>query len=61
MANELSSHEREYLMNLVERRHSELIHELHHAVTHEYKDGLKREIELTEQVKVKLGVTPAAR
>ncbi|HVM96160.1 MAG TPA: hypothetical protein VMT89_07210 [Candidatus Acidoferrales bacterium] len=55
MADELSSREREYLANLVERRHSELIHELHHAVTREYKDGLKSEIELTEQVKTKLG------
>ena len=55
MANELSEHEKAYLRNLVGRRHSELIHELHHAVTREYKDGLKSEIELTEQVKAKLG------
>ncbi len=55
MPNELSAEEREYLKNLVERRHSELIHEMHHAVTREYKDGLKREIELTEKVKTKLG------
>ena len=55
MAHELSEHEAAYLRNLVERRHSELLHELHHAVTREYKSGLKSEIELTEQVKAKLG------
>jgi hypothetical protein len=30
------------------------VHELHHAVTREYKVGLRQEIDLTEQLKAKL-------
>ncbi len=54
MAAELSKPEREYLANLLSKRHSELLHELHHAFTREYKDGLRQEIELTDQLRQKL-------
>ena len=54
MAVELSKQELEYLVNLLSKRHDELLHELHHAFTREYKDGLRREIQLTEDVKLKL-------
>lgn len=52
--NELKDQEREYILKLLAKRHDELLHELHHAVTREYKLGLRQEIELTEQLKVKL-------
>jgi hypothetical protein len=51
---ELSQSEKEYLAHLLSKRHSELLHELHHAFTREYKAGLKQEIELTDQLKQKL-------
>lgn len=51
---ELDEQEREYLAKLLAKRHDELLHELHHAVTREYKAGLRQEIDLTEQLKRKL-------
>ena len=50
----MNDQEREYLLKLLAKRHDELLHELHHAVTREYKIGLRQEIDLTEQLKVKL-------
>jgi len=54
MSTELTGEESKYLATLAEKRHAELLHELHHAATRAYKDGLKQEIELTERVKAKL-------
>ena len=51
---QVTEQDREYLAKLLARRHDELLHELHHAVTREYKVGLRQEIELTEQLKAKL-------
>lgn len=55
MASELSAHERDYLSKLLAKRHDELLHELHRAATREYKEGLRREIDLTEALQGKLG------
>jgi hypothetical protein len=57
--NDLNEQEREYVAKLLAKRHDELLHELHHAVTREYKTGLKQEIELTEQLKGKLHAVAA--
>lgn len=57
---ELTDQEREYLDKLLGRRHTELHHELHHAITWEYKAGLRQEIDLTEALKAKLEVPVAA-
>lgn len=51
---ELTAQERQYVETLLVRRHDELLHELHHAVTHEYKEGLKKELALTEDLRIKL-------
>ena len=51
---DLREQEMEYLAKLLKKRHDELLHELHHAVTREYKIGLRQEIELTESLKAKL-------
>ncbi len=50
MAIELTGQQVEYIDSLLKKRHSELLHELHHAVTLEFKAGLKQEIALTEQI-----------
>lgn len=55
MATELTDQERDYLTKLLGKRHDELLHELHHAATREYKAGLRREIDLTEGLQGKLG------
>lgn len=51
---QMTEQEQEYVAKLLKRRHDELLHELHHAVTHEYKDGLRQEIDLTEQLQLKM-------
>jgi len=56
---DLNEQEREYLGKLLAKRHDELLHELHHTVTREYKAGLRQEIDLTEQLKAKLLPVPA--
>jgi hypothetical protein len=54
MTEELSNEEKAYLAALLSRRHDELLHELHHAFSREYKEGLKQEANLTERLKQKL-------
>ena len=54
MTTELSTPEKEYLVSLLRKRHDELLHELHHAFTREYKHGLKQEIELTDQLRKRM-------
>ncbi len=54
MAHDLDVEEREYLVKLLARRHTELLHEQHHAATRAYKEGLRHEVELTERLKAKL-------
>jgi hypothetical protein len=58
---DLSHEEREYLRKLVSAAHKELLHELHHAAKQDFKESLKREIELNELVFGKLERVPAAR
>lgn len=53
---ELMTEDREYLAKLLKKRHDELLHELHHAVTREYKEGLRQEIVLTERLQAKMGL-----
>lgn len=55
---DLNTEEREYLTKLLKKRHDDLLHELHHAVTREYKDGLRREIDLTERLQSAVGNVP---
>jgi hypothetical protein len=55
---DLTIEERDYLTKLLKRRHDELLHELHHAVTREYKEGLRREIDLTERLQHSVGLVP---
>ena len=58
---DLSHEEREYLRKLVSAAYKELLHELHHAARQDFKENLKREIELNEKVSGKLERVPAAR
>jgi len=58
---DLLNEEREYLCKLVETAHRELLHELHHAAKQDFKESLKREIELNETVSAKLERVLAAR
>jgi hypothetical protein len=46
----LDEEEQDYMLHLLQRRHAELLHELHHAASRRFKEGLKAEIELTEKL-----------
>ncbi len=52
---ELTGDERDYLARLLKKRHDDLLHELHHAVTRAYKEGLREEIDLTERLQHQIG------
>jgi hypothetical protein len=54
MTLELTDKERDYFMTLLEARHREKLHELHHTDRGEYKALLKAEIALIEALRVKL-------
>jgi hypothetical protein len=58
---DLSNEEREYLTKLLTAAQRELLHELHHAAKQEFKESLKREIELNERITAKLETVFAAR
>ena len=51
---DLTIEDQEYLRKLVESAHKELLHELHHAAKLEFKEKLKKELELNEKVLAKL-------
>jgi hypothetical protein len=51
---EMKDQDREYLAGLVQKRHDELLHELHHTAARDYRNDLRREVELTEELKTKL-------
>lgn len=53
---EMRDQDREYLTQLIQKRHDELLHELHHAVARDFKNGLRQEIELTERLKATLSI-----
>lgn len=51
---ELIENERDYLLTVLVAAHTQLMHELHHADSKEYKADLRRQIELNESVTVKV-------
>ena len=51
---DLTFEDMEYLRKLVDSAHKELLHELHHAAKLEFKEKLKKELELNEKVFAKL-------
>lgn len=57
MTLDVSEEEREFLSDLLESKHTALLHELHHTDTREYKDLLKHQIELLEGLKSKVGAS----
>jgi hypothetical protein len=58
MTFDITEQEREYLRELLEARHSELLHELHHTDARDFKDMLKRKVELVEGLKSKFEGAP---
>ncbi len=50
---DLSEKERQYLVTLLKAAHTELLHELHHADASEYKEQLRKQIEINELLTAK--------
>jgi hypothetical protein len=58
MTFDITDEEREYLFEILEARRSELLHELHHTDTLDFKEMLKRKVELVEGLTSRLGRAP---
>ena len=57
---ELNTDERDYVSQLLKTAHDQMLHELHHTDTRSYEEGLKRRIEINEQITRKLGQLTAS-
>ena len=55
MTFDITDEEREYLLEVLEARRAELLHELHHTDTLDFKEMLKRKVELVEGLTAKFG------
>ena len=58
MTFDINDQEREYLLEVLEARRAELLHELHHTDTLDFKEMLKRKVELVEGLTSKLERAP---
>jgi len=54
MTFDINDQEREYLLEILEARRAELLHELHHTDTLDFKEMLRRKVALVEAVRSKL-------
>jgi hypothetical protein len=51
---DLTIPECEYLKHVLDSARKELLHELHHAKSHEFKDTLKQQLDLNEKASQKI-------
>ena len=58
MTLDITEQERELLFEVLEARHTELLHELHHTDARDFKEMLKRKVELLEALKAKFESAP---
>jgi len=58
MTFDITDEERTYLLEVLEARRAELLHELHHTDTLDFKEMLKRKVELVEGLTSKLAGAP---
>ena len=58
MTFDITDEEREYLLEVLEARRAELLHELHHTDTLDFKEMLKRKVETVEGLASKLASAP---
>ena len=58
MTLDITNEERDYLLEILEARREELLHELHHTDTLDFKEMLKRKVELVEGLRSRLRAVP---
>jgi hypothetical protein len=54
MTFDINEQERDYLLEILEARRAELLHELHHTDTLDFKEVLRRRVALVENLSSKL-------
>ena len=62
MTLDITDEERDYLLEILDARREELIHELHHTDTLDFKERLRRNVDLLESLRSRLATaqTPGA-
>ena len=55
----ITPEEREFLLDLLAARQKALLHELHHTDTYDYKEILKRQLDVLEGLQRRLNNSPA--
>ena len=50
----LTDEEREFLLELLEAKHTSMMHELHHTDTHDYRQMLEQKLNVIEALQEKL-------
>lgn len=62
MTLDITDEEREYLLEILDARREEMLHELHHTDTLDFREMLRRKVALAESVRSKLvnAQTPGA-
>ena len=58
MTLDITNEERDYLLEILEARREELLHELHHTDTLDFKEMLKRKVEMVEGLRSRLKTVP---
>jgi len=51
---EVTNAERDFLLDLLDARHTSMLHELHHTDSYEYKQLLQEKVDLLEKLRQKL-------
>ena len=59
MSFDVTDAERDFLLELLDSRHTSMLHELHHTDTYEYRALLQQKVSLLEQLQRKLKNIPA--
>ncbi|HEV8367278.1 MAG TPA: hypothetical protein VGQ39_04935 [Pyrinomonadaceae bacterium] len=59
MSFDVTDAERAFLLELLDARHTSMLHELHHTDTYEYRELLQQKVSLLEQLQRKLKNIPA--
>ena len=55
----ITPEERQFLLDLFAARQTALLHELHHTDTYDYKEILKRQLEVLESLQQKVNNSPS--
>ena len=58
---DLTSDEIRYLESILSKSRKDLLHEIHHAATHDYKEWLRKELEVNERLTATLQAKTEAK